>query len=79
MTVYGTPTPASSSVPVVKGLKPSDVEVLFTLTATQVPTLVTVRVKSFTVNGLFGKYTFSGYPTYTVPYLGRYAPEESEP
>jgi len=79
MTVYGTPAPASSSVPVVKGLKPSDVEVLFTLTATQVPTAVTVRIKTFTVNGIFGKYTFNGYPTYTVPYLGRYAPEESEP
>lgn len=80
MTVYGTPTPASSSsVPVVKGLRPSDIEVLFTLTATQVPTAVTVRVKTFKVNGIFGQYTFNGYPTYTVPYLGRYAPEESEP
>lgn len=79
MTVYGSPSPATSSVPVVKGLKPSDIEVLFTLTATQIPTAVTVRVKSYTVNGVFGKYTFKNYPTLTAPYLGRYAPEESEP
>ncbi|MGQ9918169.1 MAG: TadE/TadG family type IV pilus assembly protein [Bryobacteraceae bacterium] len=79
MTVYGSPAPAASPVPVVKGLKPSDIEVLFTLTATQIPTTVTVRVRSFTVDGLFGKFTFKGYPTVTMPYLGRYAPEESEP
>lgn len=79
MTVYGSPSPASNSVPVVKGLKPADIDVLFTLTATQIPTTVTVRVKSYTVNGVFGKYTFNGYPTFTVPFLGRYAPEESEP
>lgn len=79
MTVYGSPAPAASPVPVVKGLKPSDIEVLFTLTATQIPTFVTVRVKSFAVDGVFGSFTFTGYPTCTVPYLGRYAPEESEP
>lgn len=79
MTVYGSPGPLSNAVPVVKGLKPSDIEVTFTLTATQVPTAVTVRVRSFAVSAIFGKFTFKGYPTYTVPYLGRYAPEESEP
>lgn len=79
MTVYGSPSPASSAAPVVKGLKPADIEVLFTLTAAQIPTTVTVRVKSYTVDGVFGKYTFTGYPTFTMPYLGRYAPEESEP
>ncbi len=79
MTVYGSPAPASNSVPVVKGLKPADIDVLFTLTSTQIPTTVTVRVKAYTVNGVFGSYTFKGYPTFTVPFLGRYAPEESEP
>lgn len=79
MTVYGSPYPASNSVAVVKGLKPADIDVLFTLTATQIPTGVTVRVNSYTVDGVFGKYTFTGYPTFTMPYLGRYAPEESEP
>ncbi len=79
MTVYGSPAPSDGAVPVVKGLKPSDIDVSFTLTATQIPTSVTVRVKSFTVDGIFGKYTFKGYPTYSVPYLGRYASEESEP
>lgn len=79
MTVYGTPTPGSGAVPVVKGLKPSDIEVTFTLTPTQVPVAVTVRVKSFSVEAIFGRYTFNGYPAYTVPFLGRYAPEEFEP
>ncbi len=79
MTVYGSPAPGPGAVPVVRGLKPSDIEVIFTLTATGFPTNVTVRVRSFTVNGIFGNFNFNGYPTYTVPYLGRYAPEESEP
>ncbi|MFZ5926123.1 MAG: TadE family protein [Acidobacteriota bacterium] len=79
MAVYGSPSPPATPVPVVKGLKPSDIEVLFSLTATQIPESVTVRVKTYTVNGVFGKYTFKNYPTITVPFLGRYAPEESEP
>ncbi len=37
MTVYGTPAPASSAVPVLRGLRPSDIEVTFTLSATQGP------------------------------------------
>jgi len=79
MTVFGTPSPGANAVPVVRGLSTSNIQVNFTLSSTQIPTAVTVRVQNFTINGIFGRYTFTGYPTCTMPYLGRYAPEESEP
>jgi len=79
MTVYGSPTAPSGSVPVVKGLTPSAINVTFTLNAQQIPTAVTVSVSSFQVDSVFKKYTFTGKPKYQVPYLGRYAANESEP
>ena len=79
MTVYGTPAPSGTPVPVVPGLKPSDVEVTYTLTSLQIPTAVTVKVKNYKMKALFQDYTVSGKPKYTATYLGRYAPEESEP
>lgn len=78
MTVYSSPT-VSSGVPVVKGLTPSAINVTFNLNSTQIPIAVTVSVKTFTVDSLFQKYTFAGKPASTLPYLGRYASQESEP
>jgi Flp pilus assembly protein TadG len=78
-TVYNTPSPGTSPVPVLPGLKPSDINVTYTLSATQVPVSVTINVKSYAVNALFSTYTFNNKPKITAPYLGRYAPEESEP
>lgn len=79
MAVYGTPAPSGTPVPVVPGLKPSDIDVTYTLTALQIPTAVTVKVKSYKVNALFHEYAIAGKPKFTAPFLGRYAPEESEP
>ena len=79
VTVYQVPSPDNTSTPVVPGLQPSDISVTYTLSSTQVPTTVTVSVKSYTVNGLFSTFTFRNKPKITAPYLGRYAPEESEP
>lgn len=79
MTVYGSPTISDDSVPVVKGLTPAAVDVSFTLNAQQIPTAVSVSVNRFTVKSVFQDYTFNGKPKYTAPFIGRYAPEESEP
>jgi Flp pilus assembly protein TadG len=79
MTVYGLPTASADSVPVVKGLTPAAIKVFFTLNAQQIPTAVNVWVDKFTVQAIFKDYPFTGKPNCTVPYLGRYAPEESEP
>ena len=78
MTVYGTTTMPVDAVPVVKGLRPSDIDVNFTLTGSGIPTAVTVSVKSYKLDSVFKKYTLTGKPKATLPYLGRYAPEESE-
>jgi Flp pilus assembly protein TadG len=79
MTVYGSPAISEDSVPVVKGLTPAAIDVAFTLNAQQIPTTVIVSVNRFTVNSVFQNYTFVGKPKYTAPFIGRYAPEESEP
>jgi len=77
--VYGSPTVPGDPVPVVKGLTPAAINVSFTLNANQIPTAVTVSVNSFVVRAIFHNYTFTGKPTFTAPYVGRYAAEESEP
>jgi Flp pilus assembly protein TadG len=79
MTVYGTPNSAGATIPVVPGLSPSNVNVTFTLSSTQIPTAVTVSISSYTVNFVFSNFRLTGRPKYTIPYLGRYAIEESEP
>jgi Flp pilus assembly protein TadG len=79
MTVYSSPAASGDLVPVVRGLTPAAIDVSFTLNAQQIPTAVTVSVNSFTVQSVFQNYTFTGKPRCTIPFLGRYAPEESEP
>ncbi len=79
MCVYGTPSPSGADKPVVAGLAPSNIDVTFTLSSTQVPTAVSVSVNRFTVKAIFKNYTLTGKPKLSLPYLGRYAPEESEP
>jgi hypothetical protein len=79
MTVYSSPVAAGDSVPVARGLTPAAIDVSFTLNAQQIPTAVTVAVTSFTVGSIFKNYTFTGKPKCAIPFLGRYAPEESEP
>ena len=78
MVVYGTPAPTGDSVPVVNGLTTGNVNVQFNLTS-GVPTSVTVNISSFTIDTVFTSYTLTGKPVVTFPYIGRYAPEESEP
>ena len=78
MTVYASPDAPAGSLPVVTGLTPAAIDVSFTLNAQQIPTAVTVSVNSFTVHSVFQNYTFTGKPKCTIPFLGRYAPEESE-
>jgi Flp pilus assembly protein TadG len=75
--VYG--SPAGGSVPQVRGLQPSHVNVSFLFSGTQVPTSIQVKIVGFTVDGIFKSYTFNNSPVLTYPYTGRFAPEESEP
>jgi Flp pilus assembly protein TadG len=77
--VYGTTSPTASSVPVVNGFGTDKVNVQYTLTSSGVPTSVTVNVSSFTIDTIFTSYTITAKPVVTFSYLGRYAPQESEP
>lgn len=88
MAVYGTPNPGTGAQPVVRGLTTSNIDVTYTLdsvTSTttgityEIPTAVTVSVTNFSVNAIFKTFTFTGKPSVTYPYLGRFAPNESEP
>jgi len=78
MVVYGVPSPANGAVPLVNGLGTGDVDVSFATTS-GLPTSVTVKLNTFTIDTIFTNYTITGKPVMTFPYVGRYAPEESEP
>jgi Flp pilus assembly protein TadG len=78
MVVYGSPSPANGAAPLVRGLATSNVAVTYTLSS-GIPTDVTVNINAFTVDAIFKTFTFTGKPTTTYAFLGRYAPNESEP
>ena len=77
MVVYG--VPSGGTVPQVKGLTTSKIDVTFTTSSTGVPKTVTVAINNFTINGIFKSFTFNSSPKLVYPYTGRYAPEEAEP
>ena len=74
--VYGTPSPNNGAGPMITGLSTANVNVT---SNAAVPSAVTVSISNFTVNTIFTSYTFTGKPSVTYPFLGRYAPSESEP
>ncbi len=74
--VYGNPSPSAGAAPIVRGLATSNVNVDYAPDAKGVPTMVSVSISGFTVNGLFAKFTFNGKPFAEVPFGGRYAPSE---
>lgn len=76
--VYGTPSPANGAVPIVPGLTSDKVNVSWTYTS-GVPTAVSINITSYTINTIFTSYAIAGKPIVNFPYLGRYAPKETEP
>jgi len=74
--VYATPSPSDGATPTIAGLSTGNVNVTYDAA---VPSTVKVNISSFTVNTLFASYTFTNKPAATYPFLGRYAPSESEP
>jgi Flp pilus assembly protein TadG len=77
--VYGTPSPGSDSTSVIPGLQAANISVEYALNAQQLPQSVTVRVQSFTIDAVFKTITLTNKPYAAFPFVGRYAPEESEP
>jgi hypothetical protein len=77
MTVYGTPAPADGAAPLVRGLKKENIELIVTgkgsgsLTP---PRAMTVRIKNYTINQVFGKRTLTGRPFATFPFTALVTP-----
>jgi Flp pilus assembly protein TadG len=78
LVVYGDSQAAPDAAPVVRGLKPEQVEVRWTLARDGAPTAVDVAVRNYTVDAVFRSFTFDRRPSVEFPYVGRYAPGERE-
>ena len=79
LVVYGDAQPAPDAGPVIPNLKPEQVEVRWVLSGDGAPVAVDVTIRDFTVDAVFRSFTFDGRPSVEFPYVGRYAPAESEP
>ena len=79
MVVYGDAQPDPDAAPVVPNLKPEQVTVNWVLTGDGAPAAVDVTIHDFTVDAVFRSFHLDGRPSVEFPYVGRYAPAESEP
>ena len=79
MVVYGDAQPGLDAAPVVANLKPENVDVHWVLDPSGAPSAVDVSVRTFGVDAVFKKFTFTGRPGVEFPFVGKYAPAESEP
>ena len=79
LVVYGDPQAAADAAPVVANLKPANVEVHWILGGDGSPAAVNVAIHGFAVDAAIQAFPFEGRPSVEFPYVGRYAPGESEP
>lgn len=79
LVVYGDTQPATDATPVIRDLKPEQVEVRWNLKKDGGPDTVDVVIRNYTVDAVFRSFTFNGRPSVEFPYVGRYAPAEQEP
>jgi hypothetical protein len=79
MVVYGDSQPPPNAAPVVPKLIPDQVEVRWILAGDGAPVSVNVGIKGYTMDAIFRSFTFEGRPSVEFPYVGKYAPTESEP
>jgi hypothetical protein len=79
MVVYGDAQPGIGATPVIAKLKPDDVDVHWVLNPSGAPEAVDVGIHEYAVDAVFKKFLFTGRPGVEFPYVGKYAPSESEP
>jgi Flp pilus assembly protein TadG len=72
MVVYGTPSPGANPVPVINGLTPAVVTVGVTFDSGYVPTNVSVKISTYTIDSIFKTFTFTNKPVLAMPYFGKY-------
>lgn len=79
MVVYGDARPESNAVPQVAHLRPEEVQVDWVMDESGKPAAVNVSVADYTVDAAFGVFHFTGRPAVEYPFVGRFAPGETEP
>ena len=80
MVVYGDARPAPGALPQVANLRPEQIRVEWIKDESgDKPGFVDVSITDYTVDAAFGIFRFTGRPAVEYPFVGRYAPSESEP
>ena len=77
--VYGNSQPATGAAPVTANLKPENVQVSWVLGDNGAPAAVNVSIVQYSVGAMFGSLTIDHRPVAEFPFVGRYAPSETEP
>ena len=72
MVVYGTPSPGASPVSLIKGLTPAVVTVGVNFDSGHIPTDVSVKISTYSVDAIFKTFTFANKPVLKMPYFGKY-------
>jgi len=83
MVVYGDARPAAGTPPQVANLLPEQVRIEWIPVSNNddsgdKPGSVDVSIADYTVDAAFGMFRFTGRPAVEYPFVGRYAPSESE-
>jgi Flp pilus assembly protein TadG len=78
MVVYGDAQPTPEFAPVATGLKPENVEVRWVRNGDGKPSAVSVAIRDYHIDAVFKNFTLDGRPSVEFPYVGKYAPGESE-
>ncbi len=83
MVAYGNSRPAPDAAPVTPNLKPENVQVTWVKgeggAASGAPAAVEVTIVHYSVGAVFSSFSLDHRPLAQFPYIGRYAPAESEP
>ena len=79
MVVYGDSRPAFDAPPQAANLKPDQVQVEWVLDESGKPAFVNVSIVDYKVDAAFGMFRFTGKPAVEYPFVGRFAPGETEP
>ena len=77
--VYGNSRPASDAAPITPNLKPENVQITWVSGEKGAPDAVDVTIVKYSVGAMFGSFNFDHRPLAEFPFVGRYAPSESEP
>lgn len=78
MVVFGNPQPAADAAAITPNLKPENVQVNWIKGENGTPSAVDVSIVHYKLNAVFASFDFTQRPLAEFPYLGRYAPSESE-